>query len=323
MKTLIKVALKNRHQPAMRGILFYGREARAYSSDLEIHASTAGKWDFKQPTFVDARIVRAALAMGGKIPEWDGRSLNGVTLPKFGEPSNIPDQPDIADGFSIHGDSLADDIDGVLSACATSGIRFYLQGILFDIDAGVLCATDGHRLHAIYSALHKDKGRGQVIIRREVFGLVKTKLVAVSDKYATIYHEHGALITKLIDAKFPDYTRVIPKLETRPLAAPITDEMRTILRKTQMLNKATGRKFNYFMLDEDGVSRVSDNDGNNLAEWKFWPSECPQGKRGFQPNYLLDALKFVGDGDLRLGGSDDSAIVSGERRVAVVMPMRV
>src|SRR3954463_2238617 len=105
-------------------------------------------------------------------------------------------------------------------AMAQQDIRYYLNGLLMVVDGGELklVATDGHRLAFASMPLETSLPRQEAIVPRKTV-LELTKLLADSDDEVRIElsatqaaFSFGAieLVSKLVDGKFPDYTRVIP-----------------------------------------------------------------------------------------------------------------
>src|SRR5919108_2639627 len=114
-------------------------------------------------------------------------------------------------------------------AMAQQDIRYYLNGLLMVVEEGALkvVATDGHRLAFAALKLGADLPRQEVIVPRKTV-LELGKLLADSD--APVKIELAAtqasfsfgsidLVSKLIDGKFPDYTRVIPASHKNRLQA--------------------------------------------------------------------------------------------------------
>lgn len=105
-------------------------------------------------------------------------------------------------------------------AMAQQDIRYYLNGLL--LVAGnrqlKLVATDGHRLAYTALALDSDVPAQEVIVpRKTVIELGKLMAdvddpvkVEVSGSQAAFSFGSVELVSKLVDGKFPDYTRVIP-----------------------------------------------------------------------------------------------------------------
>ena len=108
-----------------------------------------------------------------------------------------------------------------LTHAAKNAVRFYLNGVCLDLDAGRVVATDGHRMFIAFGP--KDPGKGRVILPRDLVANVckvagkKGVQVTVSlsgsgaEATATIALPTGAQFGEtLIDGRFPDWLRVVP-----------------------------------------------------------------------------------------------------------------
>ena len=106
-------------------------------------------------------------------------------------------------------------------AMAQQDIRYYLNGLLFEVNGNQLniVGTDGHRLS--FTSIHLDQNynKTEVILpRKTVIELIKLlneteELVSVELYKGQVSFNFNdiQLISKVIDGKFPDYTRVIPE----------------------------------------------------------------------------------------------------------------
>lgn len=118
------------------------------------------------------------------------------------------------------------DIKAVSHAMANKDIRYYLNAMLVEHN-GIetrLAATDGHRIHLVRvennTALVSEPVK-YIIPRDFVAQLIKTKFskgdikqvtLTFSDMKVSAALPNGdEIISKLIDGKFPDYNRVIPR----------------------------------------------------------------------------------------------------------------
>src|SRR5437764_14285551 len=103
---------------------------------------------------------------------------------------------------------------------AQQDIRYYLNGLLMVAEDKQLkvVATDGHRLAYASLKLEEDLPRQEVIVpRKTVLELAKLLgdnedpvKIELSATQASFSFGSVELISKLVDGKFPDYTRVIP-----------------------------------------------------------------------------------------------------------------
>jgi len=109
-------------------------------------------------------------------------------------------------------------LEGALMFQAKNDVRYYLNGICFMPD-GRVAATDGHRMFV--GGKHDNKLTDSVIvsvskspIKRYDYAVLdtKTKMVTYHDDTELMV---GAGICNIIDGRFPDIDRVIPK-QTAP-----------------------------------------------------------------------------------------------------------
>ena len=113
-------------------------------------------------------------------------------------------------------------------AMATQDVRYYLNGMLFELEGAnlTLVATDGHRLAKASTVLEQSQdNKSQLIVpRRTVIELAKA-LGDSGDVVLGLAHNHLMLTlgnltmtVKLIEGTFPEYQRVIPVNMTFKLA---------------------------------------------------------------------------------------------------------
>jgi DNA polymerase-3 subunit beta len=105
-------------------------------------------------------------------------------------------------------------------AMAQQDIRYYLNGLLLVLDGAKIkvVATDGHRLSYADGSLSSTVEKREVILPRKAVLELSRQLASNDDPLEiSIYasqvrfrYGQSELVTKIIDGKFPDYTRVIP-----------------------------------------------------------------------------------------------------------------
>jgi DNA polymerase-3 subunit beta len=107
---------------------------------------------------------------------------------------------------------------------AVKDIRYYLNGVLFQVSEchdSRLVATDGHRLAIIKTGDVPDALPGDYLIPYDAIKAIKkgargfnnVDLEISGDEF--LFREYGGILSggKLLDGKFPDYQRVIPRIE--------------------------------------------------------------------------------------------------------------
>ena len=222
-------------------------------------------------------------------------------------------------------------------AMAQQDIRYYLNGLLMVIEDGMLklVATDGHRLAYAALKLGVQLPRQEVIIPRKTV-LELGKLLADSD--ASVKVEVGAtqaafsfgtvdLVSKLIDGKFPDYTRVIPTSHKNRLQA-AREPLRQALLRAAILSNEKFRGVRWVLAD-GSLKIVSSNAEQEEAHEELEVSYSGDALDiGFNVNYLLDVLNNVPGESIEcaFGDAASSALISypSERDFKyVVMPMRI
>jgi DNA polymerase-3 subunit beta len=222
-------------------------------------------------------------------------------------------------------------------AMAQQDIRYYLNGLLMVIEDGMLklVATDGHRLAYAALKLGAQLPRQEVIIPRKTV-LELGKLLADSD--ASVKVEVGAtqaafsfgtvdLVSKLIDGKFPDYTRVSPTSHKNRLQA-AREPLRQALLRAAILSNEKFRGVRWVLAD-GSLKIVSSNAEQEEAHEELEVSYSGDALDiGFNVNYLLDVLNNVPGESIEcaFGDAASSALISypSERDFKyVVMPMRI
>jgi DNA polymerase-3 subunit beta len=222
-------------------------------------------------------------------------------------------------------------------AMAQQDIRYYLNGLLMVVEDGALkvVATDGHRLAFAALKLGSPLPRQEAIVPRKTV-LELGKLLADSD--APVKIELAAtqasfsfgsidLVSKLIDGKFPDYTRVIPASHKNRLQA-AREPLRQALLRAAILSNEKFRGVRW-VLGDGSLKIVSSNaeqeEAHEELEVKYAGDALDI---GFNVNYLLDVLNNVsGEGiECAFGDSASSALITyGNEKdfKYVVMPMRI
>ena len=206
------------------------------TSDLEIQVRTTATLGGDAGTFattVGARklidILRALppdqvvslSATQNKLTLQGGKSRFTLqTLPADDFPL-VNEAVDFGPTFSVPQKTLRGLVNQVHFAMAVHDIRYYLNGILFIAEAHTLTlvATDGHRLALAQASLQTEVPRQEVILPRktvlELQRLLKDEDTPIDMRFASnqaVFDFAGLqFVTKLVEGKFPDYNRVIPK----------------------------------------------------------------------------------------------------------------
>ena len=239
--------------------------------------------------------------------------------------------------FSVPQKTLKDLLNQVSFAMAVHDIRYYLNGILFVAEGKQLSlvATDGHRLAYASAMLDVEVPRQEVILPRKTVlelqrllsdaeGAIEMQFANNQAKFA---FEGMEFVTKLVEGKFPDYNRVIPKNHKNS----VTLGRAPLLASLQRTAILTSEKFKGVRLNlEPGTLRVASN--NAEQEEAIDELDIDYGgdaiEIGFNVTYLIDALANM-DQDMvkiELADSNSSALLTIPENASfkyVVMPMRI
>jgi len=222
-------------------------------------------------------------------------------------------------------------------AMAQQDIRYYLNGLLMVVEGGELklVATDGHRLAFASLMLDASVPRQEAIVPRKTV-VEMAKLLAESDDEVKIElsatqaaFSFGAieLVSKLIDGKFPDYTRVIPTQHKNRMQVE-REALRQALQRAAILSNEKFRGVRWVLTD-GSLKIVSSNADQEEAQEELEVRYAGEALDiGFNVNYLLDVLNNVPGNELEcaFGDSSSSALISyGSEKgfKYVVMPMRI
>jgi len=239
--------------------------------------------------------------------------------------------------FSVPQKTLKGLLGQVSFAMAVHDIRYYLNGILFVAEGKQLSlvATDGHRLAFASATLDVEVPKQEVILPRktvlEMQRLLSDKEGAIEMQFAAnqakFSFEGMEFVTKLVEGKFPDYNRVIPKNHKNI----VTLGRLPLLASLQRTAIMTSDKFKGVRLNiEPGVLRVASN--NAEQEEAVDELDIDYGgdtiEIGFNVTYLIDALQNMSQEMVRIELSDgnSSALITNPDDNAfkyVVMPMRI
>jgi DNA polymerase-3 subunit beta len=224
-------------------------------------------------------------------------------------------------------------------AMAVHDIRYYLNGILFVAEGNclTLVATDGHRLALAQATLNSEMPKQEVILPRKTV-LELQRLLKDENEEATIemcFASNQAkfifsgleFVTRLVEGKFPDYNRVIPKNHQYQ----ITLGRSVLLSSLQRTAILTSEKFKGVQINiEPGILKiVSKNAEQEEAKEEI---EIDYGGKtieiGFNVIYLMDVLSNMTQDmvTIFLHDANSSALFTipeNENFKYVVMPMRI
>ena len=257
----------------------------------------------------------------------------------------VQEAPSFGASFQVPQKTLKTLLDQVAFAMAVHDIRYYLNGILFVAEGKQLSlvATDGHRLAYASATLEVDVPKQEVILPRktviELQRLLSDASVPEGQQAPMIEMQFAAnqakfsfgameFVTKLVEGKFPDYNRVIPRNHRNS----VTLGRAPLLASLQRTAILTSEKFKGVRLNfEPGSLQIASNNSEQEEavdeldiDYDGEPIEI-----GFNVTYLIDALANMNQQEMvrvELQDGNSSALITlpdNAHFKYVVMPMRI
>jgi DNA polymerase III subunit beta len=265
-----------------------------------------------------------------------GRSRYSLSTLPTNEFPNIEEMHPVAQ-FKMKQSKLRKLIDATSFAISQQDVRFYLKGMLFDLSEGEVrsVAADGHRL-ALAKLRDLDvTQKAQFIVPRK--GIMEISRlfseedadveVCFSANHIRVATEQLVFSSKLIDAEFPDYDRVIPKNGDKIMIGSREALKQAFTRAAILSNE----KFRGVRVElAQGSLKISANNPEQEeaeeqieVDYHDTPLEI-----GFNVNYILDVLNAIRGDTVRfiLHDTDSSGLIEDANDPSaryVIMPLRM
>ncbi|MDZ4141530.1 MAG: DNA polymerase III subunit beta [Methylotenera sp.] len=232
---------------------------------------------------------------------------------------------------------LKDLLKQVEFAMAQQDIRYYLNGLLFEVADNQLniVGTDGHRLSFTSTELEQSYEKQDVILpRKTVVELIKLLddtdekvQIELSSNQVNFSFSNFKLISKVIDGKFPDYHRVIPTGHQNSF----TTERVGILLAMQRASILSNEKYRgiRMVLNNNNLKLISTNSDQEEAEEELEIDYTGDSLDiGFNVTYLIDVLNNTNSEQVAFSFADANSsclitVPNDKNYKYVVMPMRI
>jgi DNA polymerase-3 subunit beta len=351
LSSIVGVVDRKQTMPILGHVLITGQsgEITLTATDLEVQISSSFKANISDDfsiTLPGRKLFDILRSLGNtdvEILSSDDVVSLKTTKSKFSLqqlPANefpLFEKPDGEKAFNIAQAELASLLNKTQFAMAQQDVRFYLNGLLLEINPESLnvVGTDGHRLAKTNHVIEKKSISEQscIVPRKAIQELTKSLSdskdcrVALVDNQASFSFSSITLTTKLIDGTFPDYNRVIPS-ETSTNIMLDTNTLKPALQRVSIL---ANEKFKGVRLDinNDKITISSENPEQEQAIEEIDVEDSGANLSiGFNVSYLIDAVNACKGELVNLGVNDEntSALItdpSDPNTKYVVMPMRL
>ena len=229
-------------------------------------------------------------------------------------------------------------IDRTAFSMAQQDVRFYLNGMLVEFGPDMLrvVATDGHRL-ALATA-PTDTGIAEatqaIVPRKGILELARLLGDGEGDvelrlgaNHLRVVSDNFTFTSKLVDGKYPDYERVIPKRGDKEVLAD-RETLRQTFSRVAILSNEKYRGVR-LQIESGQITCTANNPDQEQAEEVVSVDYSGDGVDiGFNISYLLDVLNTLkGEtAKITLTDSNSSALIqdaASDESLYVVMPMRL
>lgn len=258
------------------------------------------------------------------------------TLPAQHFP-NVEDEP-ASVRLEVPQKELGRMLEATAFAMAQQDVRYYLNGLLLEVAPDFLrtVATDGHRLAMAHFDMPTgvDEGRQVIVPRKGVLELARLlddvetpATLVIGDNHLRVTVGSYTFTSKLIEGKFPDYNRVIPRGGDKFVLADRTT-IKNTLQRAGILSHENIRGVRLH-LSPGKLEVFANNPDQEQAEdaldvdYQGEPLQI-----GFNVGYLVDVMNALNDDQVKitLSNPNSSALIESEadsRSLYVVMPMRL
>jgi len=240
--------------------------------------------------------------------------------------------------FRLRKSELLRLIESTHFSMANQDVRYYLNGMSIETEGNEIrsVATDGHRL-AICKISNDslELPTRQVIIPRKGILEIIRLLDPVDDEiqvflgsnHVRIIDTGYSFTSKLVDGRFPDYRRVLPRNGDKILETD-KDQMRQVLSRASILSneKFKGVRLNFSATElKITANNPEQEQAEEVIEIDFPYDEV---EVGFNVSYVLDVLNSIKDNRVKftLADANSSVVIEGfesSEAIYVVMPMRL
>ncbi|MDP8078434.1 DNA polymerase III subunit beta [Phocoenobacter skyensis] len=321
-------------------------------TDLEVELTTQAELTESLPSEAKFTIpARKFLDICKSLPEdsviaikfEEGRALiqasrskfNLATLPASDYPSLMDWNPEV--DFNIAQATLTRLIEATQFSMANQDARYFLNGMKFETEGNLLrtVATDGHRLAVCTMPLEQELPSHSVIVPRKAVIELSRLLISsdeavrleIGSNHIRISMNNIVFTSKLIDGRFPDYRRVLPRNADRILESD-TEVLKRALVRVAILSNERFRGVRLVLTNnllKITANNPEQEEAEEIIDVAYQNIEM---EVGFNVSYLLDVLNALKCERVRINLVDSASsclIEDCDNNTAeyVIMPMRL
>ncbi|MDY0232761.1 MAG: DNA polymerase III subunit beta [Sulfurimonas sp.] len=232
------------------------------------------------------------------------QSNSKFKLPTFSY-NDFPTFPsyDAKPRISIDSHSLIESLKKITPAIDTNNPKFELNGALIDIkqDSINFASTDTRRLAIVTIPNTSDNELSIIIPKKAIVEIQKLFFDDIEmyydDTNLIIHSKQYTFFTKLINGKFPEYTRIIPKDIKNSLVLPKAKMIESIKQITTISSDVKISFLNDLIVFES----LSDDNIEAKTEINFTTNFSEEFVIAINSRYLLDFLNSINSSEFTIG----------------------
>lgn len=239
--------------------------------------------------------------------------INGTLADDFPELPEIPEASAVTYKMSVEEFKVS--LASVIIAASNDLTRPALTGVFFNTQDDGLCiaATDGYRLAEKVLIAQADSPIKAIVpvsslqeVLRSITDDMETIEIAFSDDLVRFRLGEVEVISKLIDASFPDYRKLIPKDSSVSVSLK-REELVRVTKLAALFSRTIGGSIVCETVQPDtfSVKSIANEYGKNDSTIKVAVSQ--NGKVNLNSRFLLDALNALSEPTITFAFSDHLA----------------
>ena len=273
-----------------------------------------------------------------KVVVSSGRSRFTLSTLPANEFPNVEEGENKAE-FTVLQGQLKRLIDRTAFAMAQQDVRYYLNGMLWELSPNQLrvVSTDGHRLALcdLKSDSINVSDMSQIIVpRKGVLELARSLdkedaniTIVFGQNHLRASTEDYTFITKLVDGKFPDYQRVLPRGGNKVVIGSRLG-LKEAFNRAAILSNEKYRGVRFLLSNELLTIQANNPEQEEAEDTVVVEYVGDNLEIGFNVNYLIDAANVLSGETIKLTLSDSNSSVLIEESadsdsLYVIMPMRL
>lgn len=222
-------------------------------------------------------------------------------------------------------------------AMSQQDVRIFLNGLYLDFEPNLISAvaTDGHRMAISRYQCEHNSDKKLLLPKKGVQELLRLLnsiddehvLLAAGKSHVKLVSSQFVFLSKLIEARFPPYTKAIPRNQDKHIVIDCATLKRVLSRIVILAHEKS--KAVMLHLQPGLLTLIANNNEQEEAvESLVAETQGDELKIGLNATYLLDVLSHFGDGQIRLSlSTTDSSILveslANENYQYIIMPMKI